>query len=68
MTIDGVASQEYGLNVGDLMEWKAEKMFLLELDNAGSVEGDLNGRPLQPFGELGRAVHLVISAEGVRQE
>ncbi len=68
ITIDGAVSQEYDLNVGDLVEWKAEKMFLLELDNAGSVEGDLNGRPLQPLGEPGRAAHLVIGADGVRQQ
>lgn len=68
ITIDGAVSQEYDLNVGDLVEWKAEKMFLLELDNAGSVEGDLNGRPLQPFGEQGRAAHLVIRADGIHNE
>lgn len=68
ITIDGSVSQEYDLNVGDLVEWKAEKMFLLELDNAGSVEGDLNGRPLQPLGEPGRAAHLIIGADGVRQQ
>lgn len=68
ITIDGAVSQEYDLNVGDLVEWKAEKMLLLDLDNAGSVEGDLNGKPLQPFGEPGRAAHLVIEANGVRQE
>jgi len=68
ITIDGAVSQEYDLNVGDLVEWKAEKMFLLDLDNAGSVEGELNGRPLQPFGEQGRAAHLVIRADGIHNE
>lgn len=68
ITIDGAVSQEYDLNVGDLVEWKAEKMFLLDLDNAGSVEGDLNGRPLQPFGGQGSAAHLVIRADGVHRE
>lgn len=68
ITIDGAVSQEYELNVGDLVEWKAEKMLLLELDNAGSVEGDINGRQLGPLGEPGRAVHLVIDANGVRQQ
>jgi cytoskeletal protein RodZ len=68
ITIDGAVSQEYDLNVGDLVEWKAEKMFLLELDNAASVEGDLNGKPLKPFGEPGKAAHLSIGVDGVRQE
>lgn len=68
ITIDGAVSQEYDLNVGDLVEWKAEKMFLLELDNAASVEGDLNGKPLKPFGEPGKAAHLSVGVDGVRQE
>lgn len=68
ITIDGAVSQEYDLNVGDLVEWKAEKMFLLDLDNAGSVEGDLNGKPLKPLGEQGSAAHLVIRADGVNTE
>lgn len=68
ITIDGAVSQEYDLNVGDLVEWKAESMFLLDLDNAGSVEAELNGKALKPFGEQGRAAHLVIRADGVHQE
>lgn len=68
ITIDGAVSQEYDLNEGDLVEWKAAKTFLLELDNAASVEGDLNGKPLKPFGEPGRPAHLSIGADGVRQE
>lgn len=68
ITIDGAVSQEYDLNEGDLVEWKAEKMFLLELDNAGSVEGDLNGTPLQPLGEPGRSAHLRVDAEGVKPQ
>ncbi len=68
ITIDGAVSQEYDLNEGDLVEWKAEKVFLLELDNAGSVEGDLNGTPLQHLGEPGRAAHLRVDSEGVRPQ
>ncbi len=68
ITIDGAISQEYDLNVGDLVEWKAEKMFLLDLDNAGSVEVELNGKPLKPLGEQGSAAHLVIRADGIHHE
>lgn len=68
ITIDGSVSQEYDLNVGDLVEWKAETMFLLELDNAGSVEAELNGKPLQPFGDSGRSVQLTIRADGIHKD
>jgi len=68
ITIDGAVSQEYDLNVGDLVEWKAETMFLLELDNAGSVEAELNGNPLKPFGDSGRSAHLTIRADGIHKD
>jgi len=68
ITIDGAVSQEYDLNVGDLVEWKAASTLLLDLDNAGSVEAELNGKALKPFGEQGRAAHLVVRADGVHQE
>jgi cytoskeletal protein RodZ len=68
ITIDGSAAQEYDLVAGDLVEWKAEKMFLLDLENAASVEAELDGRPLQPFGEPGRAAHLIIRQNGVQQD
>jgi len=68
ITIDGSVSQEYDLVAGDLVEWKAEKMFLLDLENAGSVEGELDGKALQPFGEEGKAAHLIIRQNGVQKD
>jgi len=68
ITIDGSVSQEYDLVAGDLVEWKAEKMFLLDLENAGSVEGELDGKPLQPFGEAGKSAHLIIRQNGVQKD
>jgi cytoskeletal protein RodZ len=68
ITIDGSISQEYDLIAGDLVEWKAENLFMLDLDNAASVEGELDGVKLQPFGEQGNTAHLVLKANGVHKE
>ncbi|MBP1728253.1 MAG: helix-turn-helix domain protein [Deltaproteobacteria bacterium] len=68
ITIDGSVSQEYDLVAGDLVEWKAEKMFLLDLENAASVEAELDGKPLQPFGEAGKSAHLIIRQNGVQKD
>jgi cytoskeleton protein RodZ len=68
ITIDGSISQEYDLVAGDMVEWKAEKMFLLDLENAGAVEAELDGKLLKPFGETGKAAHLIIRANGVQQD
>lgn len=68
ITMDGAVSQEYDLNVGDLVEWKAEKVFILDLDNAGSVEGELDGSALPPFGKAGESAHLAIRSGGISRE
>jgi cytoskeletal protein RodZ len=68
ITIDGSVSQEYDLVTGDLVEWKAESEFIIDLDNAGSVEGELDGVKLNPFGEPGRAAHLKLRADGTHKE
>ncbi len=68
ITIDGAVSQEYDLVAGDLVEWKADKTFLLDTENAASVEGELNGVPMKPFGEQGKPAHLLINGDGVRKE
>lgn len=68
ITIDGSISQDYDLVAGDLVEWKAERAFLLDLDNAASVEGELDGVKLGPFGEPGKAAHLVLKADGAHKE
>jgi cytoskeleton protein RodZ len=68
ITIDGAVSQEYDLVAGDLVEWKAEKAFLLDIENAASVEGELNGVHLKPFGEQGKPAHMLISGDGVHNE
>lgn len=64
ITIDGVISQQYDLKAGDLIEWKGEKVFALDLGNAGGIEAEFNGKPLKPFGEPGKTAHVILKSEG----
>lgn len=68
ITIDGSVSQDYDLISGDIVEWKAEDAIRLDLENAASVEGELDGVKLEPFGEGGGAAHLVLKADGIHKE
>jgi len=63
INIDGDISQRYDLKAGDLIEWKGEKFFTLDLDNAGSIEAEFNGKPLKSLGEPGSSVHLVLRGD-----
>jgi cytoskeleton protein RodZ len=62
LTIDEAITQHYNLKAGDLIEWKADKVFSLDMENAGGVEAELNGKLLKPFGEKGAPAHIVLSA------
>jgi cytoskeleton protein RodZ len=64
ITIDNVVSQQYDLRAGDLIEWKGEKVFTLDIGNAGGIEAEFNGKPLKPFGETGKTAHVILKAEG----
>jgi cytoskeleton protein RodZ len=64
ITIDNVVSQQYDLRSGDLIEWKGEKVFTLDIGNAGGIEAEFNGKPLKPFGETGKTAHVILKAEG----
>lgn len=64
ITIDDVISQPYDLKAGDLIEWKAEKSFTLDLSNAGGIEAEFNGKQLKAFGEPGKSAHIVLKEEG----
>lgn len=64
ITIDGAVSQQYDLKAGDLIEWKGERLFTLDLGNAGGIEGEFNGKPLKPFGEEGKAAHIELKGDG----
>lgn len=63
ITIDGAITQHYELKEGDLIEWKGEKGFALDLDNAGGVEAELNGKALAPLGEKGERVHVELKGQ-----
>jgi cytoskeletal protein RodZ len=67
VTIDASSSQAYDLEVGDSIEWKADKTISLELSNAGGVEAELNGKQLKPFGQSGKPATVVLDSEGIRQ-
>jgi cytoskeleton protein RodZ len=64
VAIDDMGSQHYELKAGDLFEWKGEKVFSLDLENAGGVEVELNGRILEPLGERGESAHVILKAYG----
>jgi cytoskeletal protein RodZ len=68
ITIDGSVYQDYDLVSGDIVEWKAEDSIRLDLENAASVEGELDGIKLAPFGEGGEAAHFLLKADGVHNE
>lgn len=67
VTIDGAAAQNYDLVAGDVIEWKADKHITLDMSNAGGVETELNGTPLNAFGPVGKPAYVVLDAEGIKQ-
>lgn len=68
VAIDDMGSQHYDLKAGDLFEWKGEKVFSLDLENAGGVEIELNGKILEPLGERGEPAHVTLKAYGASAE
>jgi cytoskeleton protein RodZ len=64
ITIDDAASQQYDLKAGDLIEWKGEKTFALDIGNAGGIEAEFNGKPLESFGGPGKTAHVLLKDEG----
>lgn len=65
VTIDGSISQDYALKAGDVIEWKADSSFDLDLDNPGGVEAELNGRGVKlPQGESPAHVTLKGNSAG----
>lgn len=62
LTIDDAITQHYDLKAGDLIEWKADRVFSLDMENAGGVEAELNGKLLKPFGAKGSPAHIILSA------
>lgn len=63
ITIDNSFSQQYDLKAGDLIEWKGERVFTLDISNGGGVEAELNGKPLPPFGPSGKPAVVVVRTD-----
>jgi len=63
ITIDDTITQHYDLKSGDLFEWKGEKVFVLDVSNAGGIEAELNGKAQKPFGGMGEYAHVSLKAE-----
>lgn len=63
ITIDDAMSQQYELKSGDVIEWKGERSFMLDVGNGAAFEGDFNGKPIQSLGEAGKPAHLVLRAK-----
>lgn len=66
-TVDDSGSQQYELEVGDVIEWKADKKVTLELSNAGGVDVELNGKPYKSLGPSGKPVYIELDASGVKE-
>lgn len=63
VTIDEAVTERYVLKTGDNIELKALKYIALDLENAGAVEAELNGKLLNPFGKTGEATRAVLTAD-----
>ncbi|AJE03824.1 RodZ domain-containing protein [Geobacter pickeringii] len=68
ITIDGTLSQQYELKAGDLIEWKGERVFSLDLGNAGGVEAEFNGKALPSLGAAGSPAHVDLTADGSEEQ
>jgi len=57
---DDASPHEALLRPGDRLTWKAHEKFALTIGNAGGIRGELNGKPLAPFGPKGRVVRDIV--------
>ena len=57
---DGASPHEALLRPGDKLTWKAQEKFALTIGNAGGIRGELNGKPLAPFGPKGKVVRDIV--------
>lgn len=67
ITIDDSISQRYDLKAGDIIEWKGQRSFALDLGDGGAVEAEFNGRPLKALGEAGKPAHVELKANQAGQ-
>ncbi len=57
---DDASPHEALLRPGDRLTWKAQEKFALTIGNAGGIRGELNGKPLAPFGPKGKVVRDIL--------
>lgn len=57
---DEASPHEALLRPGDRLTWKAQQKFVLTIGNAGGIRGELNGKPLAPFGPKGKVVRDIV--------
>jgi cytoskeletal protein RodZ len=57
---DDASPHEALLRPGDRLTWKAQEKFSLTIGNAGGIRGELNGKPLAPFGPKGKVVRDIV--------
>lgn len=67
VVIDDAASQGYALTSGDLIEWKASRTIALDLTDAGSVDIELNGKPITLQVPAGKPAYILLDANGIKQ-
>lgn len=68
MTIDDALSQQYELKSGDVIEWKGERSFMLDVGDGAAFEGEFNGKPIQSLGEAGKPAHVVLKANAQSEQ
>ena len=57
---DDASPHEALMRPGDRLMWKANEKFALTVGNAGGIRGELNGKPLAPFGPKGKVVRDIV--------
>jgi cytoskeletal protein RodZ len=67
VVIDDAVSQGYDLTSGDLIEWKASRTIALDLTDAGSVDIELNGKPITLQVPAGKPAYIILDANGIKQ-
>jgi hypothetical protein len=63
ITIDDSISQRYELKAGDIIEWKAARLFVLDIGDGAAAEAEFNGRPLKALGGPGKPAHVELKDE-----
>jgi cytoskeleton protein RodZ len=59
VTVDGQRPKDLFLHLGQVVEWSADRGFMLTLGNAGGIELALDGQVLPPLGKAGQVVRNV---------